>query len=262
MRFLKVFITIYSARLGKDFSLPVSTQIFMLLGSLCYFFLHYVGFRLILQRFAFPGWTIGQSWVLMFTFEIFTYLAFYLFWNGLNRTVQDINTGRFDMIVSKPISSMFITFFRGGGFHNLFCATLGLFFLIITLISNNLSVSFVSCILFLGSLLTSLWVFFCFAVCFISLNFKYGRLSSTPTIAFQIQEVYKYPSTLYINLSLYYSLIPISLSLFTTFPAAVLIGKPLPIHYLLIYFSFLILITFLSRYLWHWGLSHYSSASS
>jgi ABC-2 type transport system permease protein len=262
MRYVKVFLSIYSARLSKDFSLPLSTQAFMLMGSICYFFLHYIGFKLLLQRFSFPGWTVGESWVLMFTFEIFTYLAFFLFWNGLNKTVQDINTGRFDMVVSKPMSSLFITFFRGGGFHNIFCATLGFILLFHTFISYQLPISFVSCILYLGSLIVSLWVFFCFAVCFISLNFKYGRLTATPVVAFQIQEVYKYPSTLYQLLPIAYSLIPISLSLFTTLPAAILIQKSLPQNYYFIYFVFLIIITLFSRWAWHRGLRSYSSASS
>jgi ABC-type uncharacterized transport system permease subunit len=56
--------------------------------------------------------------------------------------------------------------------------------------------------------------------------------------------------------------VPIALSLFTTLPAAVLISKPLPIYYHLIYFIFLISITLFSRWSWHAGLRHYSSASS
>lgn len=262
MRYFKIFLSIYTTRLSKDLSLPLFNQAFQIVGSLCFFILHLYSLSFILQKFSFPGWTTDEAWVLIFTFEIFTYLAFFLFWKGFNETVKDINTGRFDAIISKPIASLFLTFLRGGGIHNFVCTFLGFAALIYTLISHHLSVSFFSVILYPVFILTSTWIFFCLAVCFISLNFKYGYLTATPGLMFQVQEVYKYPSTLYSVLTPVLFIIPVILSLLTTFPAAIILHKSLPIIYYFIYFFSLILSSAFSFYLWQHGLKYYSSASS
>ncbi len=262
MRYLRVFLSIYSSRLGKDFSLPLFTQVLQFIGSLCFFTLHLVAFYFLLTRFHFSGWTVWESWALLFTFEIFTYTAFFLFWNGFNKTVSDINSGTLDLVVSKPISSLFVTFFRGGGVHNLVCALLGFLFLLFALVRFHLPFTFLSLLGFLFILLSSLWIFFCLCVCVISLNFKFGHLTATPGVGFEIQEVYKYPATLYSRLPFILGALVIGISLFTTLPASVLLLKSLPADYYLIYLCLLVFSTIFSRWTWQSGLHHYSSASS
>lgn len=262
MRYLKIFLSIYTTRLYKDLSLPLFNQLFQIVGSLCFFILHLYSLSFILQKFSFPGWTTDEAWVLIFTFEIFTYLAFFLFWRGFNETVKDINTGRFDAIISKPISSLFLTFLRGGGIHNFVCTILGFLVLSFALISNHISVSIFSVIMYPIFILASTWIFFCLAVCFISLNFKYGYLTATPGLMFQVQEVYKYPSTLYSVLTPILFIVPVTLSLLTTFPAAIILSKPLPIYFYFIYLFSIVLSSLLAFSLWRTGLKNYSSASS
>lgn len=258
-QYLKVIYLVYIARLGKDFSLPLINQLFSHIGSLCFFTLHFLSFTLVISKFTFPGWTVPQMWVMLFTFEIFTYLSFFLFWKGYNETVRDISTGSFDMIVSKPVSSLITTFFRGGGSHNLLAALLGAVFLLGSIIIFHLPVSLFSVFLYLITLLISLWTVYCITVIFISLNFKFGRLDATIGITFQIQEIYKYPSTIYPQSGLFWLLI-VTLSLLTTFPTALLLSKPISPLYLWTFATLFLVSTFFCFKSWSWGLRHYSSA--
>jgi ABC-type uncharacterized transport system permease subunit len=261
-RCFKVFTTIYSARLGKDFSLPLASQIFSNLGSLCFFTLHIISFSLLINKFSFPGWSRPDMWVLLFTFEIFTYLAFFLFWKGFQYTIKDINTGAFDLILSKPFTSLFITIFRGGGLHNLLAVLLGSVSLAFVIVIYQIPVSISSIFGFLVSLGLSLFTFMNLSVSLISLNFKYGRITGTAYAGFQIQEVYKYPSTAYSGYQIPFLILLACFSLLTTFPAAALIQKKLDLLFILIYFSFSFIMFVVSRITWTKSLAHYSSAGS
>jgi ABC-type uncharacterized transport system permease subunit len=260
--FALLFNKIYLARLGKDFSLPLVNQLFQITGSFCFFVLHLYAFGLLINKFSFPGWSRPEMWVLLFTFEIFTYGAFYLFWRGFNHTVIDINSGAFDLILAKPITSRFLSFFRGGGLHNIICSFFGFICLGVAIVSFQIPVTILTIFLFLIFLSSSLWIMFCVGVSFISLNLKYGRLNSTIGAVFQVQEAYKYPSTAYHKFNLMIWIILSSLSLLTTLPALVLLSKPLDPKLIALYISFFIVSTYISRFAWNTGLRYYSSASS
>jgi len=262
LKHLKIFTVIYSARLGKDFSLPLFNQVFQNIGSLCFFFVHLMAFKLIVDKFSFPGWSKPEMWTMLFTFEIFTYTSFFLFWKGLNYTVRDINSGAFDLIISKPVSSQLITFFRGGGLHNLTASVLGLLFLMVFVFINHINISVFSVVLYFFILALSLWTAYCIAISFISLNFKYGRLDATVGAIFQVQEVYKYPSTIYSGLQVLFWFLVVSLSLFTTLPAVTLLLKPVDFSLVVVFITTFFTATIISQLLWRYSLRHYSSASS
>jgi ABC-type uncharacterized transport system permease subunit len=262
LRYLKIIFIVYRARLGKDLSLPLFNQIMQNIGSLCFFFIHLLAFKLIIDKFSFPGWSIPEMWILLFTFEIFTYSCFFLFWNGLNKTVKDINSGAFDLIVSKPVSSKLVTFFRGGGSHNLIAVILGMVFLALTVFIYRINVSPLSVTLYIVTFILSLWTAYCIAVSFISLNFKFGRLDATAGAIFQFQEVYKYPSTIYLESKSFYWFAVVSLSLLTTLPAASLLLKPIKPLFLYVFVATAVAVTFISNLTWNWGLRRYSSSGS
>jgi ABC-type uncharacterized transport system permease subunit len=258
-KYLQFIVSINSARLGKDLSLPPANQLLQIIGSFCFFTLHILSFQLITSKFYFPGWSVSDMWTMLFTFEIFTYLAFFLFWRGYNYTVVDINNGNLDLIISKPTSSILITFIRGGGFHNFLAIIFGALFLLGNLIIHPTGVTPFSVFGYLITLFISLWTVFCVSVTLISLNFKFGKIEATIGATFQIQEVYKYPSTIY-PASGFFWLLVIAFSLFTTFPVMVLLSKPIPFGFIMMFLLLALCSTLLCFRSWSWGLRHYSSA--
>ncbi len=258
---LKIFLAIQSAGMAKDIQLRGNFTL-TLIGSLCYFYLHLISFKLIISRFHFPGWDTGQLWILLFTFEIFTYLAFFFFWRGLQLTPKEIGTGTFDVLLSKPFSSRFLAFFRNCSLHNLASAIFGAVYLVLTIVKYQIHTTPTGIILYLITLAGSLWIFHCISVLFICLNFKYGFLPGTSGVAFEIQEIYKYPATIFSSSGFLIRLLVIPLSLLTTIPAASLLLKPISFPLLTTYLSSLIILSIWSQYSWSSALRHYSSASS
>lgn len=252
---------IQSARIGKELSLRFNL-IFEIIGSLIFFFLHLISFYLILGKFSFPGWSGAQIWIMLFTFEIYTYLAFFVFWKGLTRTVEDIRRGTLDPILVKPANARFIAFLRSGGLHNLVACILGIIFLVIGVVRFDLSVNPAGIFLYLVFLATSLWIIHCLSVIIVSLNFRFGYLPSTPGAVFEVQEVYKYPSTIYLGRSLLAGMFVIPLSLLTTLPATVFLLKPVSLPLISVYLGFVVFVTILSHLAWNRGLRQYSSAGS
>jgi ABC-type uncharacterized transport system permease subunit len=133
---------------------------------------------------------------------------------------------------------------------------------VIFIFINQINISALSVILYFSTLILSLWTAYCIAISFISLNFKYGRLDATVGAIFQVQEVYKYPSTIYSGLQVFFWFLVVSLSLFTTLPAVALLLKPVDLKLVAVFIATCLVATVISQLSWRSGLRHYSSASS
>jgi ABC-type uncharacterized transport system permease subunit len=158
--------------------------------------------------------------------------------------------------------TLLTSFFRGGGSHNLIDVLAGFILLAITIVVYMLPVSPIGLALYLFLLITSLWITYCIGVTFISLNLRFGRLDSTIGVVFQVQETYKFPSTVYSKFSLILWIFLSALSLLTTLPVAALLSKPLDTKLIVLYIAMLIITTHIAHLAWSSGLRHYSSASS
>ncbi len=258
---LKFISIIQSARMGRELINPVNSLI-ELIGSVCFFLLHIFSFAIIISRFSFPGWTTGEMWIMLFTFELFTYAAFFLFWKGLVHTVRDINRGGFDYLLTKPISTRLLTFFRSGGLHNFVCMIFSILGVLISADIFGINITFVSFILYLLSILTSLWIFHSMSVMLISLNFYFGYLPATSTAPFQVQEIYKYPSSIFNQADLWAWFTVIPLSLLTTVPSVLILLKSLDLHLYLWYIGLFTLFSLASELIWKKALVNYTSSGS
>src|SRR3989344_3773853 len=224
-KYIKVLSRIIFARAGKELELRFNL-LFEMLGGFIFFILHLIAFKIVLSYFSFSGWTTDQLWILMATFLIFTYMAFFLFWKGLTRTVEEIRLGVLDSIIVKPINARFISFLRSGGLHNFAASFTGVLMLVYFLFRSSTPVSALSIALYFTALILSLWMIHCLTVTFVSLNFFFGYLPESSGFGFNIQEGYKYPSNVYLSRGLIIKLIFIPISLLTTFPVQLLLSKP------------------------------------
>jgi ABC-2 type transport system permease protein len=260
MKLIKIFIKLQSSRMGKEISLPLNTLLTSV-GSGVYFIMHLIAFKLILSKFIFPGWSNGEMWALFFTFECFTYFVFFLIWRGLNHTVLDISSGKFDFIVAKPLSSKFLTLIRGGSLHNLVASCLGLVLVAFSVASFNISTTLFSWFLYLLFLFLSVWLICNIAILILSLNLFFGPATGTTGAIFSLQENMKYPSTIYSEINPFLKVLVIPMSLLVYVPTSLLLGK-IDLSLLIAYSVFLILSIVLSNIVWRKGINAYSSASS
>lgn len=260
-KYVKIFWIIQMARIGQELGFRLNL-VFELLGSVCFFALHLISFKFLISKFIFPNWTIGEAWVLLFTFEIFTYLSFFVMWKGLTRTVVDIRTGSLDIILVKPIESRMIAFFRSGGLHNFVTGLLGVACLIWTVVSFKITVSIASTIFYIFSIISGVWIIHCISVIIMSLNFYLEYVEGSDSFVYQFQEALKYPAQMYASLPLLFRIFIYSFAILTTFPTAILMSKNLNVSLFIGYLIFFLVITVLSQYIWNRSLRHYSSASS
>lgn len=260
-KYLKIFWIIQMARISQELGFRLNL-VFELLGSVCFFALHLISFKFLISKFIFPNWTIGEAWVLLFTFEIFTYLSFFIMWKGLTRTILDIRTGGLDIILAKPVQSRLLAFFRSGGLHNLVAGVLGIGCLIWTLVVFKLSVSFISVFLYVISLLSGIWMLHCMSVIVMSINFYFEHIEGSDSFVYHFQEALKYPVQLYSGVPFLLRLIIYSFAILTTLPSVILISKNVNIYMIIGYILFFVVITIVSQVVWNYSLRHYSSASS
>jgi ABC-type uncharacterized transport system permease subunit len=258
LRFISI---IQSARMGRELINPVNSLI-ELIGSVCFFVLHIFSFAIIIGKFSFPGWSTGEMWIMLFTFELFTYAAFFLFWKGLVHTVRDINRGGFDYLLTKPISTRLLTFFRSGGLHNFICMLFSFIGIFVVVNIFNIHITFISLLLFLLSLLISLWIFHSLSVMLIALNFYFGYLPATSSAPFQIQEIYKYPSSIFNQSDLWAWFTVIPLSLLTTVPSVLILTKGLDSTLYIGYAVMFLFFTLLSGHIWKKAIVNYASSGS
>lgn len=258
-KYFKVFYIQQSARIGKDLE-HLYNFLVTWSGALCFFVFHIISYSFIISKFQFPGWPVSHLWVLLATFEIVTYAVFFLLWRGQIHTVRELRSGSFDVLMAKPISPRFLAFFRSGGAHNLFSSVLGVLFLVYILAHYQLPVSFLSVVGYLLSIVLAIWVFHCASLLFICLNFFFGYLPFTQGAMFQIQEIYKYPASIFSRSGFPLKLLAVPLTALMSLPASLLLLQPVPVFVWFIYLSFALVVTLASHFLWRYSLRHYSSA--
>ncbi len=256
----KYLFYVYKMRLEKGLSLKFNL-IMELAGSLCFFVLHLITAYLISINFHFPGWSLGDYWVLIATFEIFTYAAFFFLWRGVNVTYKDIAEGTFDYVLTTPVNSRAKAFLRGGNINNLVAVALGITLLFYVVSTFNIRFSAFTAILYVLVIATSIWLIHCIDVICLSLNFKYGKIEATKGPLFNFQQAMKYPADSFLGKAYLSAIIIFPIALLTTVPTIVFLQKSQYTNFVLIYFVIIGVFTILSEYMWRWGLKNYTSAS-
>jgi ABC-type uncharacterized transport system permease subunit len=249
------------ARVSQELGFRLNLM-FGFLGSVCFFVLHLISFKFLISKFNFPGWSVGEAWVMLFTFEIFTYISFFVMWRGLTKTMLDIRTGGLDIILVKPIQSRSIAFFRSGGLHNLITVILGIMCLVWTFLTFRLTTSFLSILLYIASLFSGVWLLHCISVIIICINFYFEQVSGSDSFVYQFQEALKYPFHIYFGAPLFLRILIYLFAILTTLPSVVLLSKGVTVNLVMSYILFFIILTLASQFVWIYSLRHYSSASS
>lgn len=260
IKLLRYYFYLQKGRLEKGFALRF-VLIMELAGSLCFFFLHLITAYLISLNFQFPSWSLGDYWLLIATFELITYLAFFFFWRGINWTFNDISKGTFDYILLTPANSRIKSFFRGGSFNNLVAIILSFVFLVYVILKSDFGVSPLSIILYFVLIASGLWFIHCVDVVFMSVNFKYGKIDATKGPIFNFQQAMKFPATSFLSAPILIAVIIFPISLLTTIPVVVYLSKYQDFYLLGIYFGLIIFVTLLSEFCWRRGIKNYTSAS-
>lgn len=258
-RYLKIYLIVIKSRFIHEFEYRVNLMMGMV-GSFVFVFLNYFVIYFFVKKFTFLNWDAGRLWLLLGCFMITYYLVYYLYYRGIINLIRNINTGKLDHFLLKPIDYQFSVLTYGGGMHNLLATTAGVVLFTKAFIVGgqggvaNYLISILLC--FIGA-----FNFYGFLLLLTSLNFRYGYIDEVLSLAFSFQDVSKYPLDAYLHLPIYFLIFTIPFSALTTIPAMVAASPSFPLLLVLLFLLFSVVFSYLSRRVFLKAIRSYSSGS-
>lgn len=207
------------------------------------------------------GWNFWEIVFLTGVHEVIFLLAWTTFASNLRTFIGDIQTGRFDQILLKPINPRFMVSFRFLDFTT-FGSFLNVVFVFLFSFSRAVGrIDFMRLMGFMILLGVSYWICYFVYFIFASLALFFINVRIFLDWIFDLTDFDRYPAEIY----------PLTIRLFLTFflpilffayvPTAFLLGK-LNWSYVFISLLVLLFLYLISHFIWHRGLEHYQSASS
>ena len=207
------------------------------------------------------GMASYSSAQVIFFFLVFNFISSLsqMLFRGIYTFRQQVVSGSFDLILSKPLSPLFRVIF--GSFDFIDLATIPVFVFALYLGGRSFSPSFLNLAIFLALLINSLLVSFSFSVLIASLSLVTLEVDHIVMIYRDLETMARFPIDIYgrgIGTILTY-IIPLGIMI--TFPAKAFMGI-LDIKFIIISFIFSLLFLLLSLKFWRLALKKYASASS
>jgi ABC-2 type transport system permease protein len=206
------------------------------------------------------GWSKPEMF-LVYAIWILILCTQYLFTSdSFFQTSQDIQKGKLDFLLTKPMDSQFLASFRQVHVDNIIRILGAVVILVYSLFALQINVSNLTILLFLFQLVSGTIAFYSFM--FLSVIFTFYTLGIEQLSIFDsLLQVGKYPTDIFPKSwsVIFWSILPVAY--FSTLPARTLLGKIDTVSYVLsVVIPFVLL--FAVRKLWYFSLRFYFSASS
>lgn len=258
-KYIHIFWILFSNTISAELSFRLNF-ILAFIGGFCYVGLNFFIIYFLMQKVSFGRWTGKEMFVLLGNFYVLSYAMFFLFWRGLLYLIRNIRNGTFDYYLAWPADSQFMASLIGGGVHNLFALTFGIFTIIYGLNQLHIQLSVFQFLLWLLTTIFSILDCYSYAVLLVALNFRFGYLEEILNSAFAFQDISRYPTDAFSKLPLYLLIIAFPFSSLTTIPSIVLIDKILPLRQIVIFILISIGFILLTRKVWLNSLKNYTSS--
>jgi ABC-2 type transport system permease protein len=228
----------------------------------------YVGVLFLLLTLAFNkapvlgGWNQDEAILLFVTFHTVYSLSAVLFIRGIREMLwTGIRMGQFDMILTKPLSAQFLATFGRPEIQQLFLLSilLGVAGRQLLILSPQIQ-PFNALIASLSLILGILVVYFVLST-YATAGFYVTRAQQIIEFFDKASDQAQYPISMFpgsVQLA-FFTFVPIAYAGYV--PVMILLGKAAPTLILAPIATLIVLIA-LNRWAWHYGLRHYSSASS
>ncbi|MDR2044206.1 MAG: ABC-2 family transporter protein [Clostridium sp.] len=207
------------------------------------------------------GWSIGQLvFITIYAFLIDS-LCTLLFIGGMSSIPPQIEEGKFDLMLLKPINTQYYIFFHRPNPAQIFNTIIGIVGLIFTTVYYHISQDIYSVFLFVVSTLSSMVIMYCVLSIIIHLSFWFIRIGNLWSIVFTFHMAATRPAAIYNK----------GMKIFMTLiiPSIVVLNVPVEIisnnkDNLLCYISLPVALVFLilNHVVSQAGLKRYTSAGS
>ncbi len=260
-RYLRLFLTLYRYWLVR--SLEFRSEVLgWSIHSILWGALALIGINVIFDNVqTIAGWQRNQVLILVVIYNIFDSLLWFFVLPSLLSLSEQIRTGRFDFVLTKPVASRFAASLQKFEFDNYPRVIVMALVLIIFLRQFGYLVTPLTLLGFFISLISGFVIFYSLFLVITSTSFWFIKAYSLEDIFSSLLGVGKFPVMIFeggLRVVFLY-LIPVGFA--ATFPTQFLIGQGSV--GLIIWGLVAAMISFLfSQLFWNFAIRHYSSASS
>ena len=259
-RYLKIFLVFIKFNLQrsivypKDFLMWLTVDIFWSLINVAFFKVIYLNIPTI------SGWSFNEMVVVLGIIQILTGLVWSVMYPNMKQLTQDANSGKLDLVLSKPIDSQLMLSLRSFNLNILTSIVIGSSLIDHGLKINN-SLNFSSLVLIIFSLLCMTFIAYGSYFIYSTISLFYDRLNNIADVFPHSIDFSRYPTEIFpiivrFTMSMSFPVI------FVTYTPVKILFKGESYTSLFIMAVVSMTIFFLSSKFWNFALKHYSSASS
>ena len=259
-KYLRTFIIFIKASFTKELDFRFNF-IMTLIGSFCFIVSYILTLVFLFNNISIGNWSTKDMWLLLGIALTIYYAIFYLFWRGLVYLGRNIINGQFDFYLLRPIDTQFLSSFRGGGMHNLIALIFGIALTIVAISNLGINVTPFTYIFFILAIIISILDFSNLLFAIMTLSFKYGDAAELFYLAFNFQDIMRYPAESFFKAPIMLLLIAVPFSALSTVPAMILKSSLFPFKEFAVFVSLSIVFNFLVRIFWISQLKFYTSGS-
>lgn len=261
IRYLKLwllfarFSLIREMQYKGNFLSQITVEIFWAIATI--FFLEIFFY----QTNSVASWSKPEMYFLYGFFRLTSSVGAIIYRKNIQRISHLVNSGEFDMILLKPISSLYLFSVREVGFNRI--SQVAISFLILAYATNQLNFSWTLPTIVLISSLAVATIFTRYSLAMI-INlpvFWWERINNMYRIEFSLMSMARYPRQAFPRFFREFFTILIPTLMVAAVPSEIILGKS-SLWLVFLVFGFSAALFFLTIKTYSWALRHYSSASS
>lgn len=236
--------------------------LFWTLVSVVWTFFNFFFFDLILgARQSLAGWTRAEMYILLAVFTMLDSFSWSFFYHNMREYVSSIFSGQLNITLTKPIDAQYLLSVQENSYTNVPRFFIGLWILVTTMQSAQLTVSVSALLGFL--LFFGLSVLFTYCLWFLlaTVSFWVDRLENINEIVPGTRRIWQVPKEVFTGITSTILTVVLPLALISALPSELLLGHA-DWRWLLYYAAVVVLFFWLSRWFFHRSLRQYAGTGN
>jgi ABC-2 type transport system permease protein len=227
--------------------------------SVLWTLINFLGFGLIVNATGnIGGWDRNDMFVLLSTANILGAFLWSFVYQNMRAYTEAVFSGDFSAFLTKPIDTQYLMSVKENSYNNVFRLIISISALVWTLYQGHYHVTLFNSILYILFLICS--IIFLYSIWFMiaTISFWVERLDNINEILPASDRIWYVPRSVYTGVALVLFNILLPLSLMTSIPAEIILGRAV-YSWTLYFFFFTICVFLLSRWFFHVSIKKYSS---
>ncbi|MBI2029675.1 ABC-2 family transporter protein [Candidatus Gottesmanbacteria bacterium] len=205
------------------------------------------------------SWSQGEIILLTAMYSIFIGIFHTIFTRNIEKIPELVDRGYFDLILTKPVDSQFLSSVRYFNYTSLSRIVVGIIALVLILIKYNISFSIANLPIYIVLSIFGLGILYNIWFIITTLSFWFTQLNNIHQLMFSIANIGRFPPEAFSQIMGYTFLFILPITLIVISPVKALTNN-LNLYDILAPLLFFVGLSFIARKFWLYGLKHYTSA--